>query len=79
LTRQFDQREYDDPVFLSKSAELHEKKRVEFSRNAKSDKRARKNKEVKEIDEVEEVKEWRAWRMGRLGGSGVENSRLTIT
>jgi hypothetical protein len=62
-------------VFLLKSAEVHEKKRIEFRGNAKNDKRVRKQQEVKEIDEVKEGKEWRVWRTGRLGGVVVDKSR----
>ena len=53
--------------FLAKSVESSENKRVEFSVDAKNDKRVRKQQEVKEIDEVKEVKEWRVWHMGCLG------------
>jgi len=48
------------PLFLWKSAEPLEKKRVEFCVSAKNGKRVRKNKEAKEINEVKEIKEGRA-------------------
>ena len=51
------------PRWLAKSAESPENKRVEFSVDAKNDKRVGKQQEVKEIDDV---KEWRVWHRGVL-------------
>jgi len=42
---------------------VHEKKRIEFSGNAKKSKRARKLWEIKEIDEVRKTKERTAARV----------------